>query len=156
MSTPLRTAAGATSATMDDDEIRRQQLREIKLLAKGASLSDIREDRAKRKPNGSFGSDQGRRSSETEWPEPKPIPNGLLPVAPFNHAFLPVIIAPWVMDIAERMQCAPDFVGIPATIALGSIIGRNVGIRPQRKTDWLEVPNLWGCIVGRPGVLTRP
>jgi hypothetical protein len=61
-----------------------------------------------------------------------------------------------VMDIAERMQCPPDFVGIPATIALGSVIGRKVGIRPQRKTDWFEVPNLWGCIVGRPGALKSP
>ena len=60
------------------------------------------------------------------------------------------------MDIADRRQCPPDFVGIPAIVALGSVIGRKVGVRPQRKTDWFEVPNLWGCIVGRPGVLNPP
>jgi len=90
------------------------------------------------------------------WPKPKPLPDGLLPVAPFDPAFLPEAIAPWVMDIAERMQCPPDFVGIPAMIALGSVIGRRLGVRPQRKTDWIEVPNLWGCIVGRPGLMKSP
>jgi hypothetical protein len=79
-----------------------------------------------------------------------------LPVAIFDSAFLPEAIAAWVMDISDRMQCPPDFVGIPAMVALGSVIGRKVGVRPQRRTDWLEVPNLWGCIVGRPGAMKSP
>ena len=54
------------------------------------------------------------------------------------------------------MQCPLDFVGVPATIALGSVIGRKIGIRPQCRTDWIEVPNLWGCIVGRPGTMKSP
>jgi Protein of unknown function (DUF3987) len=105
---------------------------------------------------GSFGSDRGRGFSENTWPEPKPVPEGLLPVASFDSAFLPDAIAPWVMDISDRMQCPPDFVAIPAIVALGSIIGRKVAIRPQRRTDWYEVANLWGFIVGRPGVLKSP
>jgi putative DNA primase/helicase len=24
------------------------------------------------------------------------------------------------------------------------------------RTDWLELPNLWGCIVGRPGAMKSP
>jgi hypothetical protein len=98
----------------------------------------------------------GRGFSENTWPEPKPVPDGLLPVASFDSAFLPEAIAPWVMDISDRMQCPADFVAIPAIVALGSIIGRKVAIRPQRKTDWYEVANLWGFIVGRPGVLKSP
>lgn len=90
------------------------------------------------------------------WPVPKPLPDGLLPVAPFDLALLPESIAPWVFDIADRMQCPPDFVAIPALVALGSIIGRKVSVRPQRKTDWCEVPNLWGCIIGRPGAMKSP
>ena len=54
------------------------------------------------------------------------------------------------------MQCPLDFVGVPATIALGSVIGRKIGVRPQCRTDWIEVPNLWGCIVGRPGTMKSP
>jgi hypothetical protein len=90
------------------------------------------------------------------WPEPKPLPDGLAPVAPFDTAFLPASIAPWIADIAERMQCPPDFVAVPALIALGATLGRKIGVRPQRRTDWTEVPNLWGCIVGRPGMMKSP
>ena len=105
---------------------------------------------------GTFGTSEGEGFSETKWPNPKPLPDGLLPVAAFNPAFLPETIAPWVMDISDRMQCPPDFVGIPALVALGSVIGRKVAVRPQRKTDWYEVANLWGCIVGRPGAMKSP
>jgi Protein of unknown function (DUF3987) len=107
-------------------------------------------------PFGTFGTSEGGGFSETKWPDPKPLPDGLLPVAAFNPAFLPETIAPWVMDISDRMQCPPDFVGIPALVALGSVIGRKVAVRPQRKTDWYEVANLWGCIVGRPGAMKSP
>lgn len=90
------------------------------------------------------------------WLEPKPIPKGLAPVAPFDADFLPARIAPWVADIAERMQCPPDFVAIPALIALGATLGRKVAVRPKQRSDWFEVPNLWGCIIGRPGAMKSP
>jgi hypothetical protein len=90
------------------------------------------------------------------WPEPTPLPDGLKPVMSFDTDFLPSRIVPWVSDIAERMQCPPDFVAVPALVALGSAIGRKVGIRPQSRTSWIEVPNLWGCIVGRPGAMKSP
>jgi Protein of unknown function (DUF3987) len=102
---------------------------------------------------GAFGNES---RAEVEWPRPKPLPDGLLPVAPFDAAFLPEAVAPYVTDIADRMQCPPDFVAIPMMVALGSVIGRKIAVRPQRKTDWFEVPNLWGLIVGRPGVLKSP
>ena len=54
------------------------------------------------------------------------------------------------------MQCPPDFVAVPAMVALGAVIGRKIGVRPERQTDWIEVPNLWGCIVGRPGTMKSP
>ena len=41
-------------------------------------------------------------------------------------------------------------------VGLGSVLGRKIAIRPQRKTDWLEVANLWGCVVGRPGMMKSP
>ena len=67
---------------------------------------------------------KGNGADAVGWPAPKPLPDGLLPVAAFDRAFLPEIIAPWVMDISDRMQCPPDFVAIPAIVALGSVIGR--------------------------------
>jgi hypothetical protein len=110
-------------------------------------------------PSVSSVSGSGRRFSDggtQDWPQPKPLPNGLAPVASFDIALLPETIGRWVADIAERMQCPPDFVAIPATVALGAVIGRKIGIRPQRQTDWTEVANMWGCIIGRPGMMKTP
>ena len=92
----------------------------------------------------------------TAWPDPKPLPEGLRPVLPFDIDYLPEAIGPWVADIAERMQCPTDFVGIAAMTALGTVIGTSVCIHPYQKDDWSEVANLWSCIIGRPGVLKSP
>ena len=105
---------------------------------------------------GTDNNDGGCGNSAGEWQEPKPLPDGLSPVVSFECGFLPASIGPWVEDISERLQCPPDYVGIPAMVALGSIIGRKIGIRPQAKTDWIEVPNLWGAITGPPGSLKSP
>jgi hypothetical protein len=51
-----------------------------------------------------FVGSQGEHFPKNEWPKPKPLPVGLSRVASFNSAFLPESIAPWVMDIADRMQ----------------------------------------------------
>lgn len=90
------------------------------------------------------------------WLEPKPLPKGLPPVAAFEPTMLPTVLADWVGDIAERMQAPVEFIAVTAMVAAGSLVGRKVGIRPQQHTDWHEVPNLWGCIVGRPGVMKSP
>jgi putative DNA primase/helicase len=66
---------------------------------------------------------------------------------------LPSALAPWVQDIAERAQCAPDFVAVGAVVAAAAVIGRQVAIRPKRVDDWTVIPNLWGLAVGRPGVM---
>jgi len=90
------------------------------------------------------------------WPEPKPLPSGEIPVDAFDYEFLPVSLQEWVKDISNRLQCPPDYVAVAAIIALGALIGRRLGIRPQEKTDWLEIPNLWGMIIGRPGLMKSP
>jgi putative DNA primase/helicase len=95
-------------------------------------------------------------TAAADWPEPVALTEGLAPVPVLDTALLPAKIRPWIDDISDRMQCPPDFVGIPAIVALGSVLGRKIGVRPQKQTDWLEVPNLWGCIVGRPGLLKSP
>jgi Protein of unknown function (DUF3987) len=96
------------------------------------------------------------QSSGTEWPTPKPLPNGLAPVAPFSLEFLPDRLAPWVSDIADRLQCPPDYVAVGAMVSLGALIGRRIAIKPQLKTDWTEIPNIWGGFIGRPGALKSP
>ena len=60
------------------------------------------------------------------------------------------------MDIAERMQCPPDFPAVGAITALSSLIGARAVVAPKQHDDWRVVPNLWGLIVGRPGVMKSP
>jgi len=94
--------------------------------------------------------------SDRAWSAPQPIPCSLRPVESFDNRLLPAAIRAWVMDIAERMQCPADFTGVGAMVALSSVIGRKAGIRPKREDDWLVIPNLWGAVVGRPGVMKSP
>jgi len=86
------------------------------------------------------------------WPEPTPLPNALPPVDSFDAELLPVALRGWVMDIAHRMQCPADFPAVAALVALSSLIGARAVIQPKARDDWQVVPNLWGAIVGRPGV----
>ncbi len=91
-----------------------------------------------------------------EWPEPTPLPNALPPVDPFDADLLPVALRAWVMDIAHRMQCPADFPAVAALVALSGLIGARAVIQPKARDDWQVVPNLWGAVVGRPGVKKSP
>ena len=90
------------------------------------------------------------------WPDPTPLPDALPPVQPFDPDLLPVALRGWVTDIAHRMQCPPDFPAVGAVVALSSLIGARAVVQPKARDDWQVVPNLWGLIVGRPGVMKSP
>jgi putative DNA primase/helicase len=91
-----------------------------------------------------------------EGMQPKPLPPELAPVEPFPLAALPTALRPWVEDVAERMQCPPDFVAVPLLVGAASLAARHVMIRLRRLDDWRETANLWALIVGRPGVMKSP
>ena len=48
------------------------------------------------------------------------------------------------------------FVAVNELAAIGSLIGRKIGIRPMVKDDWTELCNNWALSIGRPGVLKSP
>lgn len=93
---------------------------------------------------------------EGAWPPPRPLPDALLPVPDMTKEMLPKELAPWLIDIAERMSVPLDFVGIPAMVMLGTLIGRKVLVRPEEYTDWSEPANLWGAIIASPGAMKTP
>ena len=74
----------------------------------------------------------------------------------FSEDLLPSAFAPWVSDTWERMQCPPDYPAVAAMVALAGVLGRQIAVGPQAETDWLVIPNLWGLLVGRPGLLKSP
>jgi putative DNA primase/helicase len=91
-----------------------------------------------------------------EWAIPESIEISLPPVPEFDYALLPEKIMPYVKDVSERIQCPPEYVAVSIMVALGSVIGRRVGIRPKREDNWTEYANLWGMIIGRPSMKKSP
>lgn len=133
-------------------------------LHNGCKGRDWHDLRAKYEPNGRQGplSTSGSPAStlpaesSIAWPDLKPLPSELPSVQPYEASMLPMVLRRFVDDIAERMQCPPDFVAVAIVVVLGSVIGRRVGIRPKRQDDWLVVANLWGAVIGRPSLLKTP
>jgi putative DNA primase/helicase len=121
--------------------------RELARLGFGSG-SDGHNNRSARNP--------GPAATDEDWPDPKPIPNHLSPVQAFDYALLPKAFVSFVSDVAERMQCPADFPAVAVMVAFAGVVGKRIGICPKRHDDWLVVPNLWGAVIGRPGVMKTP
>lgn len=88
------------------------------------------------------------------WPpEPGPLPSASEPVPPMPADLVPEPLRRWVADAAERVSVPIEFIAASAVVTVGAVVGRSVGILPKRQDDWLVVPNLWGAVVGPPGVM---
>ena len=94
--------------------------------------------------------------SDKEWDQPEPLPDDLLPVPALPEALIPTPVCPWLSDIAERIQCSLEFPTVAAIIAVAAVIGNRISICPKRRDEWKVIPNLWGAIIGRPGLLKSP
>jgi putative DNA primase/helicase len=90
------------------------------------------------------------------WPDPLPIPDDLPPVKAFDPVLLPLTLRPWIVDIADRMQCPLDFPAVTSMVALSGILGRKIAIRPKQRDNWTVYPNLWGVLIGRPSLMKSP
>jgi len=90
------------------------------------------------------------------WGVPEELLDPLPEVLPYRSELLPKAVGIAVDDIAERMQCPPDFPAAAMLVAMAAVIGCRIGIRPRRFDNWLVVPNLWGCVVGRPSLKKSP
>jgi hypothetical protein len=95
-------------------------------------------------------------SQKLEWSQPRALPDELPSVAPFDLDLLPTEFRPWIADIAERMQCPPDFPAVASMVVAAGLLGRRIGIRPKRYDNWLVVANLWAMVIGRPGIMKTP
>jgi hypothetical protein len=94
--------------------------------------------------------------ADIDWNAPQPLPNDLPPVDKFDVDILPKAFHAAIGDIAHRLQCPIDYPAVAMMIALATVVGRQLAIRPKRADDWEVAPNLWGGIVGRPGLLKTP
>ena len=90
------------------------------------------------------------------WQRPVPIASSLPAVEPFVPEMLPAALRAYVFDVADRQQSAPDFVAVAELCGIASLIGNHVRIAPKQNDDWIEVPNLWGAIIGPPSAMKSP
>ena len=95
-------------------------------------------------------------SAAEPWPEPGLLSDELLPVDPLGSDLLPPALHDWLADVAERMQVPLEFPAAAAVVAAGSLLGGRCAIRPKRHDDWTVHPNIWGAIVGQPGLMKSP
>jgi putative DNA primase/helicase len=90
------------------------------------------------------------------WPELQPVLGTLPPVMPFRADLLPDALRALVVDTAARMQVPMDLPAVMSVLNLAGVVNRRAAIQPKKRdTGWIEVPNLWGGIVGPPGVMLK-
>jgi hypothetical protein len=87
---------------------------------------------------------------------PRALTINLRPVPALSPELLPGRLRDWVADIAERQSVPYEFPAVAAIVALASLVGRKIGIRPKQHDDWTVTPNLWGALVGPPGLQKTP
>lgn len=96
-------------------------------------------------------------STGEDAPRPLPLGAALLPVLPFDTAWLPAPFQSWISDIAERMQCPPEFPAVAAMAALSSVAGRRFCIQPKTQDEgYTEFPHLWAMLIGSPSLMKSP
>lgn len=91
-----------------------------------------------------------------EWEAPVTIETSLPPVEAFVPEMLPEALRSYVFDVADRQQSVPDFVAVAALAGIATVIGNRVRVAPKQNDDWIEVPNLWGAIIGPPSAMKSP
>ena len=98
-----------------------------------------------------------RYPPESEDPWPDAVPINYTPVEPFDLHILPESLRPLVEDVSERMQTPPDFAAAAGLVALAGCVNRRALVRPKQSDFSWELPlNLWGGLVGAPGLLKTP
>lgn len=86
----------------------------------------------------------------------RPLPVAETFVPKLDPAMLPEPWRTWLEDISDRLQCPLEYPTVAALIGAAALIGNRVRVRPKNHDPWMPVPNLWGAIVGSPGVMKTP
>ncbi|MEW5976028.1 MAG: YfjI family protein [Acidobacteriota bacterium] len=91
------------------------------------------------------------------WPDPVPLPEEFVKVPELPADWLPSSLRAWLVDSAERMGVPLCFPAVAAIVGLSAAVGRRACITPlEHDASWRVVPNLWGAIIGRPGLMKTP
>lgn len=105
--------------------------------------------------SGADGSESSSQFSSDEWPDPEEVGVEQLPVPNCAPAMLPECMRPFLTDIAERQQSPLEFSAVTLIVVAATVVGRKIGIRPKREDDWHVVVNLFGGLIGPPGIAMK-
>lgn len=97
------------------------------------------------------------RGIAAQWPDPSPLGGELPPVDAFSPELIPVCLRGLVEDVTELMQTPVDYAAAAAIVSLAGCTNRRAVIFPKREDrSWGVIPNLWGAIIGPPGIMKSP
>lgn len=91
-----------------------------------------------------------------QFPKPKPLPESLSAVTPFDPEMLPESIRAYIMDTAQRLQCPPEYCAVTSLVLLAGQVGHKVRLRPKQYDNWEIVATLWAALVGGPSAMKSP
>ncbi len=75
----------------------------------------------------------------------------------FSEKMIPKQLRGWCKEVSELMQVPLESVITPMIVALSSLIGRQIVVRPKEFDTTFEiVPNLWGAVIAPPGSKKTP
>jgi putative DNA primase/helicase len=98
----------------------------------------------------------GEASEEEPWGNIAPLTDPNPPAPPLPAELIPEALRGWLVDVAERLCVPVEIPAAAAIVAAGGILGRGVGIYPQRYDDWLVYANFWGGVTAKPGMMKSP
>ena len=97
------------------------------------------------------------KPEDSQGNTPQALPPALRPVPVLDPDDLPDELKDAVVDLADRLQCPPDYLAVAMLSAAGAVVGNTVGIFPYANDEsWEVYPALWGGIVGDPGSKKTP
>ena len=99
---------------------------------------------------------QGAPPPRLSWKAIRPLPLREVAVPSLTSEMIPEPLREWATDVTHRMQGSLDMLMAPTLVALASVIGRRLAIKPKQHDDWKIVPNLWGGIVAPPSAMKTP
>ncbi|MEZ4871333.1 MAG: DUF3987 domain-containing protein [Bdellovibrionales bacterium] len=93
---------------------------------------------------------------ELEWGPIKPLPKFLKRAPALTEKMIPKPLRDWIVDTCDRLQVPLDYVATSVIVALSSVIGRQVSIRPKQNDNFTVIPTVWGGLIAPPSTLKSP
>jgi Protein of unknown function (DUF3987) len=90
------------------------------------------------------------------WPDPEPFTDALEPVPALHLELMPEPFRASCAETATDLSIPFEFVAVPALATFGNFIGRRVGLRLKRHSEWTVYGNSYVALVGPPSSLKSP